>query len=247
MIEPAPRRQLQLAGHNIDYVLQRSARRSIGFTIGATGLRVTAPERLALADIDQAIRSKETWILSKLDAWRIRCALRPPRATLLWVDGAALPYLGDAIILRLHQAARHRTSFQRESGELHVWLTPVSTEQHLKEKVRSWLQAQAKNLFAERLDLYAAKLGVNFHSFALSSAGTRWGSCTVQRKIRLNWRLIHFGLPLLDYVVAHEISHLLEMNHSVRFWATLESIYPGCKGARQALHQRAQELPLLLF
>ena len=53
----------------------------------------------------------------------------------------------------------------------------------------------------------------------LSSAGTRWGSCTVDGSIRLNWRLIHFSLPLIDYVVAHELAHLLEMNHSPRFWA----------------------------
>ncbi|MEG1054671.1 MAG: M48 family metallopeptidase, partial [Janthinobacterium sp.] len=80
---------------------------------------------------------------------------------------------------------------------------------------------------------------------SLSSAGTRWGSCTIERKIRLNWRLIHFSLPLIDYVVAHELSHLLEMNHSPRFWATVESIYPDYDGAKQALRKRSQELPVL--
>ena len=240
-----PARQLQLGQHTVEYALRRSARRSIGFMIDDAGLRVTAPRRVSLNDIDNAIRAKQGWILAKLRERRERAAQRLQRAPLLWIDGAALPYLGGEIILRLHQAARQRASFNRESGELHVWLTPLSCEAHLKEKVRAWLQGEARRMFAERLDLYAAKLGVSFHSFALSSAGTRWGSCTMQRKIRLNWRLIHFTLPLLDYVVAHELSHLLEMNHSPRFWATLESIYPDCEGARQALRKRAQELPVL--
>ncbi|WP_317202348.1 SprT family zinc-dependent metalloprotease, partial [Janthinobacterium sp.] len=243
--DAAPLRQLQLGQHSLEYVLRRSTRRSIGFMIDDEGLRVTAPKRVSLADIDNAIRAKQGWILAKLHERRERRAQRLERPPVAWVDGAALPYLGASITLRLHQAARHRASFDRASGELHVWVPPAGTEQQLKDKVKSWLQAEAKQLFGERLDLYAARLGVRYHSFALSSAGTRWGSCTVQRKIRLNWRLIHFALPLLDYVVAHELSHLLEMNHSPRFWATLETIYPDYDGAKLALRQRAQELPVL--
>ncbi|HAT33133.1 MAG TPA: metal-dependent hydrolase [Janthinobacterium sp.] len=240
-----PLRQLQLDQHLLEYVLRRSTRRSIGFMIDDEGLRVTAPKRITLAEIDSAIRAKQGWILSKLQERRERSAQRRQLPPVEWVDGASLPYLGGLVTLRLHQAARHRASFNRASGELHVWVTPAGTEQQLKDKVKTWLQTEARQLFAERLDLYAAKLGVSFHSFALSSAGTRWGSCTVQRKIRLNWRLIHFALPLLDYVVAHELSHLLEMNHSPRFWATVASIYPDYDGAKQALRKRSQELPPL--
>lgn len=123
--------------------------------------------------------------------------------------------------------------------------TTAGTEQQLKEKVKAWFQHEARQLFEARLDLYADRLGVRYDSLSLSSAGTRWGSCTIERKIRLNWRLIHFSLPLIDYVVAHELSHLLEMNHSPRFWATVESIYPDYDGAKQALRKRSQELPVL--
>ncbi|HEV7814201.1 MAG TPA: SprT family zinc-dependent metalloprotease [Janthinobacterium sp.] len=240
-----PLRQLQLGPHTLEYVLRRSTRRSIGFMIDDDGLRVTAPKRISLAEIDNAIRAKQGWILSKLHERRERRARRMQRPPVIWIDGAALPYLGGEIVLRLHQAARHRASFNPHTQELHVWLTPLSTEQQLKEKVRAWMQQEARRLFEERLDLYSVKLGEPYHSFALSSAGTRWGSCTVERKIRLNWRLIQFALPLIDYVVAHELSHLREMNHSARFWATVESIYPDYDGAKQALRKRAQELPVL--
>jgi predicted metal-dependent hydrolase len=235
--------QLQLGEHRLDYVLRRSQRRSIGFIIDDDGLRVTAPVRTSLADIDQAIRTKQDWILSKLNERAQRKTQRPQ--PVLWIDGCSLPYLGGDIVLCLHQAARHRATFNPATRQLHVWLTPASTDAHLKARVQAWLKLEARRLFDERLMHYARQLGVGFHSFALSSATTRWGSCTVQRKIRLNWRLIHFPLALIDYVVAHELSHLLEMNHSARFWATVGSIYPNYSGARLALRKQAQQLPVL--
>jgi predicted metal-dependent hydrolase len=225
--------------------LRRSQRRSIGFMIDDDGLRVSAPSRLAQADIEAAIRAKQGWILSKLQQRQERRALRLQHPALLWIDGAQLPYLGDSITLCLHQGPRHRASFDQATRQLHLWRTPASTELQLKECVRTWLQHDARRLFGERLALYAASLGVDFHSFALSSAATRWGSCSAQRKIRLNWRLIHFALPLVDYVIAHELSHLREMNHGPRFWATVGSIYPDHKGARLALRKDAQALPAL--
>ena len=237
--------QLQLGEHRLDYLLCRSQRRSIGFMINDDGLRVSAPGRLAQADIEAAIRAKQGWILSKLQQRRERQAQRLQHPPLRWIDGAQLPYLGHSITLCLHQGPRHRASFNQTTQELHVWRAPASTELQLKERVRAWLQQDARRLFGERLALYAASLGVDFHSFALSSAATRWGSCSAQRKIRLNWRLIHFALPLVDYVVAHELSHLREMNHGPRFWAAVESIYPDYEGARLALRQDAQALPTL--
>jgi len=107
--------------------------------------------------------------------------------------------------------------------------------------VQGWLQLEAKRLFAERLPVYADKLGVAYRSFALSSATTQWGSCTADGRIRLNWRLIHFALPMIDYVVAHELSHLREMNHSPRFWATVQSIFPEFEAAKKALRDSGPE------
>ena len=89
--------------------------------------------------------------------------------------------------------------------------------------------------------IYAEKLGVQYRSYALSSATTQWGSCTSDARIRLNWRLMHFALPLIDYVIAHELAHLREMNHSPRFWATVQSIFPEFESAKKALRDSAAE------
>ena len=240
-----PLRRIQLGPHSLEFELRRSSRRSIGFMIDDQGLRVTAPRRIALADIDNAIRAKQRWILTKLRERGERRATRQERAPVVWVDGAQLPYLGANITLRLEDAPRSRCEFDAEARVLTVGVVAGLAEWQLQERVKIWFQAEAKRLFAERLDLYGEKLGVRHASLTLSSAGTRWGSCTVDGRIRLNWRLVHYALPLVDYVVAHELAHLLEMNHSARFWAKVESVYPDYDGARLALRQRSQEMPVV--
>ncbi|WP_426115283.1 M48 family metallopeptidase [Massilia sp. PWRC2] len=241
----APLRRIVLGNHAIDYVLRRSARRSIGFMIDDDGLRVTAPKRLNLSEIDNAIRAKQRWIVSKLEERGERRLLRQKKPPLQWVDGARLPYLGGSVTLRLQAATRSHCRHDPLSGELHVGVVDGLQEWQLRERVRLWLQAEARALFAARMALYAPRLGVSYRSLSLSSAGTRWGSCTVGGSIRLNWRLIHFPLSLIDYVVAHELAHLREMNHSARFWETVASVYPDYEGAKAALRTQSQELPLM--
>ena len=94
---------------------------------------------------------------------------------------------------------------------------------------------QAKLLFVARLDHYAPQLNVQWRQLSLSSATTRWGSASVNGSIRLNWRLMHFKLALIDYVVVHELSHLRVMDHSPQFWATVASVMPDYARLRAAL------------
>lgn len=228
----------------LDYVLLRSKRRSIGFLINEEGLRVTAPKWATISEIEKVITEKKRWIFSKLHERRERSArrLQPP---MQWRDGATLPYLGNDVTLRICSAQNTGILYDADSLELTICLPEGASEQQLKDRVQGWLQTQAKLLFAERLPLYAEKLNATYHSFALSSATTQWGSCTADGKIRLNWRLMHFALPMIDYVIAHELSHLREMNHSPRFWATVQSIFPEFESAKKALRDSAPEtLPI---
>jgi predicted metal-dependent hydrolase len=234
------KRRIQLGEHALDFVLLRSRRRSIGFLISDEGLRVTAPNWVTLGDIDKAIRDKQRWILSKLVERRERSARRL-KPQMQWRDGATLPYLGQDITLRIRAQQTSGITYDESSRELIVNLPGDAGEQQLKDRVQGWLQARAKELFGVRLPVYAAKLGVSYRSYALSSATTQWGSCTADGRIRLNWRLMHFALPLIDYVIAHELSHLREMNHSPRFWATVQSIFPEFESAKRALRESAPE------
>ena len=99
----------------------------------------------------------------------------------------------------------------------------------------AWYQQQAITCFGQRITLYAQKLRVPHPQFRLSRAKTRWGSCNARGVIHLNWRLIQMPLHLIDYVVAHELAHLLEMNHSPAFWQQVKSIYPDYLIARKEL------------
>ncbi len=237
-------RRIQVDNHVLEYTLVRSKRRSIGFLIGDEGLRLTAPKWVTISEIESAIREKQRWILTKLNERRERSARRL-QPQMQWRDGASMPYLGADITLRIAAGQSAGIMFDSDQRELIVCLPADAAEQQLKDRVQGWLQAEAKRIFAERLPQYATKLEVIYRSFALSSATTQWGSCTADGKIRLNWRLIHFALPLIDYVIAHELSHLREMNHSPRFWATVQSIFPEFESAKKALRDQAPEtLPI---
>ncbi|MGG1944945.1 SprT family zinc-dependent metalloprotease [Trinickia sp. NRRL B-1857] len=233
-------RRLTLNGRTLEYALKRSARRTIGFSIDGSGLAITAPRWVTLADIETAIAAKERWIFTKLAEWQTRTEQRAlPRIE--WRDGAQIPYLGKPVRIALG-SANAGLAFDAQAGALALALPTHADAQQIKDRVQGWLQTEAKRVFGERLAYYAEKLGVAYKGYALSSAATRWGSCSSDGRIRLNWRLIHFPLSIVDYVVAHELAHLREMNHSPRFWQTVESIFPEFREARHTLKHHPPEL-----
>ncbi len=237
---PPGQRRIRLETHSLDYRLIRSKRKTLGFLIDDDGLRVTAPRWVTVAEIESAIASKQQWIFKKINEQRERSVrrLQPPME---WRDGATLPFLGTDITVRVAEGSTMGVRFDDEKRELHVSLPNSASEQQLKDRVQGWLQTEARRVFAERLDIFAEKLGVSFKSFALSSASTQWGSCTADGRIRLNWRLMHFALPNIDYVVAHELSHLREMNHGPQFWNTVQSVLPEFENARKTLRDHHPE------
>ena len=122
---------------------------------------------------------------------------------------------------------------------LHVGLSNHADAAQIRDAVQAWLMKQANRLFTERLDHFAPRLGVRWRKLALSNAGTRWGTAHSDGLIRLNWRLIHFRLPVIDYVVAHELSHLRVMDHSPRFWDTVRTVVPDFARLRGQLKEQA--------
>lgn len=240
-----PLKRIQLGSHTVHYALRRSARRSHGFMINDDGLHVTSPKRAPVDDIERAIRAKQHWILTKLFERSERHVMRAQRPPVEWVNGARLPYLGADITLRLEPAARSHCVYDADTRTLKLGVTPGLEEWQIRERVKLWFQDEARRLFGERLDLYAPRVGVSYNAYAISSAGTRWGSCTVAGNIRLNWKLVHYPLALLDYVVVHELAHLREMNHSPRFWAVVGEVFPDYEGAKAALKKRSVEMPIL--
>lgn len=232
-------RVIVLDGHAIYYRFKRSSRRTIGFMIDESGLAVTAPRWVTLADVEAAIVEKKRWIFNKITEFRERAARRVvPRVT--WVDGATLPYLGHTLTVRLGERPG-AAQYDIHTHTLWLDLPPQAAPEQMRDRVQGWLQQEARKLFTTRLEVYGERLGVRYTALGLSSASTRWGSCSADGRIRLNWRLIHFPLGVIDYVVAHELAHLREMNHGPRFWQAVASIFPEFEAARDTLKSHAPE------
>ena len=240
---PRAQRDVRLDGHLVAYEMRQARRRSIGFVVGPEGLSVSVPRWVGLKEVDSALHEKRGWILRKLREQRERAA-RLQSARIDWRDGTELPFLGDAVILVLD--ARTTGALLDNGGDalpgvarrlLRIGLPHTATPEQIRDAVQSWLQRQARRVFEERCALFAARLGVRVRRIALSSAATRWGSANADGSIRLNWRLVHFALPIIDYVVAHELAHLREMNHSPAFWDVVRSVLPDYEHSRVALRE----------
>ncbi|HSQ71231.1 MAG TPA: SprT family zinc-dependent metalloprotease [Rubrivivax sp.] len=244
---PRSQRDIRLGEHLVAYELRRARRRSIGFVVGVEGLSVSAPRWVGMGEVEAALREKSAWILRKLHEQRER-SRRLAAARVDWRDGSTIPFLGETVILVLDPRATGAVLHAADDTlpgvprlTLHLGLPQSAAPEQIRDTVQSWLQRQARRIFEERCALFAGRLGVRMKRLTLSSASTRWGSASVDGSIRLNWRLVHFGLPVIDYVVTHELAHLREMNHSAAFWEVVRQALPEFESARGAL--RHEVLP----
>lgn len=242
---PRASRDTLLDGIAVAYEFKRGKRRTIGFSVGAQGLTVSAPKWVPLYEIDKAVLEKQSWIIKKLQETRARHD-RLESARIDWKDGTTLPFLGEQVIVVLDPrhafggvGAELKSSTDTLPGvthlTLHVGLPHTATPDQIKDAVQAWLMRQAKRIFTERLNHFAPTLKVQWRKLSLSSAGTRWGSASADGSIRLNWRLIHFKQSVIDYVVVHELSHLRVMDHSPRFWDTVRAVVPDYAALRSQL------------
>ncbi len=237
---PEEKRSITLSGETLEYVFRRSARRrSLSLMVDARGLRVAAPERARAREADELIYKNASWVLSKLREWQ---APHNARAR-AWTPGDALPLLGEKRALKVAQGRPGLTIF--DDALILTTRTPQDVPL-VKATLEAALRERARSHFVPRLDFYAKALGVTTPDLRLSSAATRWGSCSRRAggvSVSLNWRLIHFPAHLIDYVIAHEIAHIKHMNHSPRFWAVVAKLYPDYAAAKDEIKRRALELP----
>ncbi len=226
------RRWYRLQNQYIDYLLRRSRRRTIGFLIDDRGLTVTAPKWVSVAEIESGLAERSDWITRKLVEWR-EYASRRDRLMTRWEEGASLLFVGRELTMQLTEGRPSRV--QRVDDSLRISLAAKADADQMKNLVHSWLQAQAKLMFGPRLTHFGDLLGKQPKRWGLSSARTRWGSCGPDGSIRLNWRLIHFPADVIDYIIAHEVAHLREMNHGPKFWATVQGLFPDYEKSKEWL------------
>ena len=172
----------------IDYVLNRSDRKTVAIYVRNGKVEVRAPLKYPQADIDRFVASKEKWVMDKLRLYSERA--------------------------------------------------PLVFE---KETVEAYRKAARAHITA-RVAFFAKLMGVTPLSISINSARTRWGSCSAKKRLNFSWRLMLGDDDVIDYVVVHELAHIVEMNHSVRFWAVVESVLPDYKVRRKRLKELAKRL-----
>jgi hypothetical protein len=228
-------RHIRIGNAIVSYELRQAAGRRLAMTIDERGLRVGAPRNASLRSIEDFILSNGDWVTKKLAEYASRHGSR----RLLIRDGARIPILGEEIFVQV-TAGANRAVWQE--GRLVLAARPGAD---LDALARRALQRRALAYFGQRVAYFSHRLGRPAPAIALSSARTRWGSCSQESGVRLNWRLVHLPPEFAHYVIAHELAHLVEMNHSPRFWKVVARLFPDWQQVRSELKRRAAEIPLL--
>lgn len=227
---------ITLENRQIRYTLHRSRRRrTIALSIDERGLRVAAPLRAAQSAIDALLRQHAAWVIRRLGAWQDR---RPPPRR--WMAGEHILLHGNPVTLQTHDLDQPRL----ENGRL-LFGPPTLPATVIEARVQAWLKQQALTCFTERCRDFSARLDLPAPEVRLSNARTRWGSCHASGRIRMNWRLVQAPMAWIDYVAAHEVAHLRQMNHSPAFWKIVATLVADYAARRAALRRDAHRYLLL--
>ena len=235
-IPPQPR-TIRLEGGEVPYVLRRSARHTLALRIDDRGVNVAAPKRATVREIERFIAGHAAWLF---DTLALRAA-RPLPEPFEPHDGAFLPVFGQPCRLRLGGPGRWAVWTRDGEGD-ELWL-PAGVDP--RAVLLRALRERALEHFRMRVASHCDSLGITVPPVRLTAARTRRGSCSARSGIRLHWRLVHLPPEVIDYVVAHEVAHIAEMNHSPRFWAVVAELHPGWKDARAKLRCAVRTLPLI--
>jgi predicted metal-dependent hydrolase len=230
-------RTIALQNTLLSYQLIRASRRSVSIRVEADAVVVKAPRWLTIHDVETTLRERAAWIIRTVAWWRrhARPLVRPA-----WQPEAEVLYRGAMLPLSVRHGHKSRHKNEARCDLLGLQVTAFSAESvSIEQSVRQWWWREAENVLIPRAVAMAARTGRSPAGIRLSRARRQWGSCNARSEILLNWRLILLPPELADDVIAHEVAHLHELNHSPRFWETLEAFHPGTRQRRKALAEWA--------
>ena len=219
-----------------EYALRYSKRRTLNLKVTGEAIQVNAPWHTPTRTIESFIQQHAEWIHKT----RARLASQVVQAINDWRLGQTIQYLGQAITLAADPTAiapRYQGNYQEPCGSDQLIL-PIALNADsalIKQQAQFWLESRAQQWFIERLAWFAEHKHTQPNAWRISRARTRWGQCNSRGVISLNWRLIHFPREQIDYVIAHELAHLRQMNHSPKFWSEVARLIPNYEPIKKAL------------
>jgi len=217
----------------VEYTLNRSKRKTLGIYIKDGGVEVRAPLKCPKFEIENFLKTKEAWITEKLHKSKKQVEMK---------KAFTLDY-GNKILFRgaeypIVERECTRIGFNGEC----FYCPPNLSHEHIKDICIKIYRNLAKNYITERVAVYAGQMGVTPAAVKINSATTRWGSCSSRKNLNFSWRLIMASDDVIDYVSVHELAHLLEMNHSNRFWAIVEKTLPDYQERQLELRKLRRKL-----
>lgn len=239
---------ISLGNKKYKYTLFRSNRKTITIKISKEkGLCVYVPKALRLNQIESLLREKESWIINKTE-------MMNTISTREYKNGDSFYYLGDPYRLIIDEQAsdsninRVEIKLQLVDNTFKVLITDNVNKNDRAGFIRSvfekWYRKKAREEFSKRLDYYSTLIGVRYNRLFIKDQKTRWGSCSSKSNINLNYRLIMAPLEVVDYVIIHELIHLIEMNHSKTFWEYVSRFDPCYKQHRKWLKDNGHLLTM---
>jgi len=196
---------------------------------------VHAPQGTSHEEVRRVMDAKRQWILAKLrHPQKYRDRLHPPGKEV--VNGESAPYLGRDYRIEVTETASGEIEFSQ------FFLVPPAHQAKRREVLRGWYIARAKEEILARAEQRARALGVKYTSAKIVDNRYRWGSCTVKDNVNFNWRLIKAPMFVIDYVIVHELAHLIEPNHTSGFWSIVRAHTPTMEKAKAWLKDHGQVL-----
>ncbi|WP_051321633.1 M48 family metallopeptidase [Chrysiogenes arsenatis] len=211
-------------------LVRRPQSRRIRATVNHEGVRISAPSSCSDREIDAFCRRYQ----SELEAAWARAS--SASQTIDYTLGAAIPYLDQTLTIHLSQAATLRGCIAAQGDTLCV-VTPLKYRGDLRSLILDWYHSEAQHHLHQRVLHYAAQMGLTFGHVRIKEQRTRWGSCSSQGNLNFNWKLITMPRHVVDYVVVHELAHLVHLDHSARFWKLVQQFAPQWQQAERYLKQ----------
>jgi hypothetical protein len=193
---------------------------------------VVRPRGYPVSNIPRALQQRARWILKHLNTVP-KASLAASTSSIRVEEGQRLLFLGEEVILRLLRIPNAFSSLIQgavQDGEIRLFLPAQHVAWHDQEQRRLLVEAlyrtEAQHYFRQRSQYWATRMGVTFQRITIKEQKTRWGSCSNRGNLNFNWRLMFAPRPVIDYVVVHELTHRLHMNHSPAFWDTVRHYLP---------------------
>jgi len=220
----------------MDFDIIRSRRKTIAVEITkGGGVLVRAPLKLARREVLAFVQQNRSWIARKLAQARVRQEERTPRR---FLEGENFPFLGEQHRLRYVAGGEY---LRKLYGE---FLLGADLSSRAEDLFRTWYRARAREILEDRVAHFSLRMGLICRSVRITDAKERWGSCNAAGSLNFAWRLVMAPPPVIDYVIVHELAHLVEMNHSRHFWERLGRILPDYAKRRKWLRENEHRLTL---